>query len=106
MIVAGVMSGTSADGVDVALCRIAPPLREGGTPRIKVLGHAGFGYPKAVRTALLHVMEGGIADASEMSRLNWRLGAIYADCIEKTASKFGVKVGLVDVMGKRCSIRA
>jgi anhydro-N-acetylmuramic acid kinase len=100
LIVAGVMSGTSADGVDVALCRISPPLREGGVPRIKVLGHGGFAYPKAVRAAALRVMEGGALTAAEMSQLNWRLGAVYADCVEKTAARFGVKARLVGCHGQ------
>jgi anhydro-N-acetylmuramic acid kinase len=100
MIVAGVMSGTSADGVDVAICRISSSKAGDSMPRIMVLGHGGFNYPKAMREAVLKVMEGGPVPAAEMSRLNWRLGAIYADCIEKTAAKFGVKVGLIGCHGQ------
>lgn len=100
MVVAGVMSGTSADGVDVALCRIAPGLRAGDSPRIKFVGLASFPYPKAVRAELLRVMGGSAASAPELSRLNWRLGEIYADCVEKAAAKFGVRVGLVGCHGQ------
>jgi anhydro-N-acetylmuramic acid kinase len=98
MVVAGVMSGTSADGVDVALCRISGGV--GGVPRVKVLGHVGFRYSKAVRAAVLTAMEGGATTTGELSRLNWRLGAIYAECVEKAAAKFGVKVGLVGCHGQ------
>ena len=57
LVVAGVMSGTSADGVDVAVCRIVAGAD--GEPRVKVLRHEGFRYPKAVREAVLRAMEGG-----------------------------------------------
>jgi anhydro-N-acetylmuramic acid kinase len=100
MVVAGVMSGTSADGVDVALCRIAPGLREGDSPRVKLIGHLGAAYPKAVRAEVLRVMEGEAVTAAEMSRLNWRLGEIYAEAVEKAATRFGVKVGLVGCHGQ------
>ena len=58
LLVAGVMSGTSADGVDVALCRIAPGRGTGDSPRVKLIGHLATRYPKAVRAAVLRVMEG------------------------------------------------
>lgn len=100
MIVAGVMSGTSADGVDVTLCRIAPARAAGGTPTVKLLGHAGFNYPKAVRAAVLAAMDAKAISAAELARLNWRLGEIYADCVEKATAKFGVKVALVGCHGQ------
>ena len=100
MVVAGVMSGTSADGVDVALCRISAGREDGGVPRVKVLGHVGFRYSKGVREAVLRVMEGGAVTAAEISRLHWRLGAIYAECVEKAAAKFGLKVDLVGCHGQ------
>jgi anhydro-N-acetylmuramic acid kinase len=94
------MSGTSADGVDVALCRIWPGAREGDSPRVRLIGLLETWYPKAVRAAVLRVMEGEALTAAEMSRLNWRLGEIYADCVERAAAKFGVKVGLVGCHGQ------
>lgn len=100
MVVAGVMSGTSADGVDVALCKISPARKERDAPRLKLVGHAGFSYSKAVRAAVLAAMDAKAASVADLSRLNWRLGEIYADCVEKAAAKFGVKAGLVGCHGQ------
>ncbi len=100
MVVAGVMSGTSADGVDVALCRIAPGARERDSPRVRLIGLLETRYPRAVRAAVLRVMEGEALTAAEISRLNWRLGDIYADCVEKAVEIFGVRVGLVGCHGQ------
>jgi anhydro-N-acetylmuramic acid kinase len=106
MVVAGVMSGTSADGVDVAVCRIAPALAAGGTlaangtPRVKLLGHLGMRYPAAVREAVLGAMDAKAISTAELSRLHWRLGEVYADAVERAAAKFGVKVELVGCHGQ------
>ena len=100
MIIAGVMSGTSADGVDVAICRITASAKPGGTPRIKLLHHAGFSYPKAVRAAVLAAMNAESTSVAEMSRLNWRLGEIYAEAIEKASAQAGVKLDLAACHGQ------
>jgi anhydro-N-acetylmuramic acid kinase len=100
LVVAGVMSGTSADGVDVAVCRISAGVGDGAVPRVKVLGHVGFGYSKAMRGAVLRVMEGEAVTAAEMSRLHWRLGEVYAECVSQAAEMLGVNVGLVGCHGQ------
>lgn len=99
IIVAGVMSGTSADGVDVALCRISPTTTL-GTPRVKLIGHAGSAYPKAVRAAVLAAMDAKAITVAELSRLNWRLGELYADAVARAEAKFGVTATLVGCHGQ------
>lgn len=98
MIVAGVMSGTSGDGVDVAICRIASSRDE--APKVNLVGHAGFKYPKGLREAVLKAMDAQAMAVADMSRLNWRLGEVYADAVEATEKQFGVKVGLVGCHGQ------
>ncbi len=100
MVVAGVMSGTSADGVDVAVCRISPARVKSGTPVVKLLGHLGVSYPKAVRAAVLGAMDADAISVAELARLNWLLGETYADAVEKAQEQIGVKVGLVGCHGQ------
>jgi anhydro-N-acetylmuramic acid kinase len=100
MVVAGVMSGTSADGVDVSVCRISPARVKGGTPMVKLLGYVGTEYPKTVRAAVLGAMDAQAISVAELARLNWRLGEVYADAVAKAQESVGVKVGLVGCHGQ------
>lgn len=98
MIVAGVMSGTSADGVDVALCRIGPG--KDGSPRIKLVGSSSFAYPRVLRKAVLAAMDAKSISAAELSQLNWRLGEVYAEAVAEAAAQYGIKVQLVGCHGQ------
>jgi anhydro-N-acetylmuramic acid kinase len=100
MVVAGVMSGTSADGIDVAVCRISPTRVNGSAPRVKLLGHFGAAYSKGLRAAVLEAMDAQAIPVAELSRLNWRLGEVYADAVTKAQEMCGVKVGLVGCHGQ------
>ena len=100
MIVAGVMSGTSADGVDVAICRIAPASEKNGTPRLKLLGHRAFPYSKKLRAAVLAAMDAKQITTAELARLSWRLGEVYAECVETTAKELKLKPQLVSCHGQ------
>jgi anhydro-N-acetylmuramic acid kinase len=97
MIVAGIMSGTSADGIDVAVVRIAPgKLR----PRLTLLAHEGFPYPAPLRRAVLAAMNAASTSTAELARLNWRLGIAYADAVEETAKRHKIKLDLVGCHGQ------
>lgn len=96
MIVAGVMSGTSADGVNVALVRM------GGRARTSfaLLGHAEYAYPKKVRAAVLAAMNASQASVADLARLNFLLGELYSDAVLATERQFRVKVDLVGCHGQ------
>ena len=97
MTVAGIMSGTSADGVDVALVRITP----GATvPRIKLLAHHGVAYPAALRKAVLAAMNAPRTSTAELARLNWRLGIAYAEAVRAALQKHPVKLDLIGCHGQ------
>jgi len=97
MIVAGVMSGTSADGIDVALVMITPSAAQ---PKIKLLAHHAVGYPPALRRAVLTAMDAKQTSTAELARLNWRLGMAYAEAVRAAVEKHRVKIDLVGCHGQ------
>lgn len=94
MIVAGVMSGTSADGINVALVRLQG---RGFRTRFRVLAHRQYAYPAAVRRAVLEAMNSRDAKVAELARLNFLLGELYAEVIRKTLRALHVR--RVDLVG-------
>jgi anhydro-N-acetylmuramic acid kinase len=98
MIVAGVMSGTSADGINVALVRISSQAKAG--PKLKLLGHAEFPYPPKVRSAVLAAMNSTKASVADLARLNFLLAELYAEAVLATQRQFHVKALLVGCHGQ------
>jgi anhydro-N-acetylmuramic acid kinase len=100
MIVAGVMSGTSADGIDVALVRISSASRVHFQPRVKLLGHAAFPYHRDVRRAVLSAMNASRASVADLARLNFLLAELYAEAVLATQKRFDFKAELVGCHGQ------
>ena len=100
MIIAGVMSGTSADGINVALLRLLKNARGQQYPRHTLLGHEEYPFPVPVRRAVLAMMNAELARVADLARLNFLLGELYAEAVAKTARKHRVKLDLVGCHGQ------
>jgi anhydro-N-acetylmuramic acid kinase len=96
MLVLGLMSGTSADGIDVALAKVS-----GSPPRLKseLLAHAAFKLPTAVRAEILRVAEQSKTAAGDLSQLNFRLGEVFAETALNACRKFRVGVRKIALIG-------
>lgn len=70
----GIMSGTSADGIDVCLARFP-------RNRVELFAHCHLPYPAALRQQVLSVMKG--ADLEAASRLDVALADAYADAVRE-----------------------
>jgi anhydro-N-acetylmuramic acid kinase len=97
VIVAGVMSGTSADGINVALVEISGA---GFDTRFELLAHHEYPYPRPVRRAVLAAMNAGRASVADLARLNFLLGELYAAAVLTTQKKAEVKVELIGCHGQ------
>jgi anhydro-N-acetylmuramic acid kinase len=115
LVVAGVMSGTSADGINVALVRVGETRRGAGqrsgtasvvrgrqypARTIQLLGQVEFPYAKQVRSAVLGAMNAEEISVAELARLNFLLGELYADAVLSAQRRFRVKSELVGCHGQ------
>jgi len=122
MIVAGVMSGTSADGIDVALVEFSPgpkstrraasrktaagsshPGKAAPPPvptPLQFRGHAELPYPADVRRLVLASMNSPRASVADLARLNFLLGDLYAEAVLSAQKRLKLKVDLVGCHGQ------
>ena len=95
-LVLGMMSGTSADGIDVALVRIS-----GAPPNLnaRLLSHASVKYPPALRKEILRVAEQRPLIAGALSQLNFRLGELFAGAAIAACRHFRVALSKIALVG-------
>ncbi len=89
------MSGTSLDGIDVAIIDITG---SGFRAKINVLTTHSVPYPKKIREALLTVSNANCV-TGDISRLNFLLGELYAEALEETAERGAIPLDSIKLIG-------
>ena len=88
----GIMSGTSADGIDVALVRISGR-------RARLENFAAMKFNAGVREKILSLGEGRPVTTGELSQLNFLLGRTFAKAALAACREFRVSVSRISVIG-------
>jgi len=96
MRVLGLMSGTSADGIDVAEARIS-----GASPAVgaKFEGHYHVRFPGRVREAILRLANGGPTTTAEISQLNFVLGEEFERAAIAACKKWRMGLRQISLIG-------
>ena len=96
MIVLGMMSGTSGDGIDTAVVEIfgIPPVVEW-----KLIHHDHMPFPKEVRDEIFACFRPESSSVDRLCRLNFALSEVYADAALKTIRNAGMTPEQIDLIG-------
>ena len=90
--VAGLMSGTSADGVDAAIVDIGPR-------GVHLVAFDTFPHPRAVREQIFQCFDPSTARVDDLCHLNFVLGEVFADAVIHLADESGVPLRSIDIIG-------
>ena len=86
------MSGTSADGVDVAIIDIGPS-------GIEVVAFGTVAYPASLRRRIFRLFDVETARIDDLCHLNVVLGEVFADALLRVCRKSGIRPDSIDVIG-------
>ena len=92
MRVVGLMSGTSADGVDAAVVDIS-------RGKVRLLAFEVFPYPAALRRQILSLCMPESARLEDICHYNFVLGEVFADAVIKLCSKSDIALSSIDLIG-------
>lgn len=91
----GLMSGTSFDGLDIALCEFEG---SGLDTRVRVLNFVTEAYPSQFKEDLKSVFAKQNVDFEKLTILNAFIGNYYAELILKNLKNWGVSVAEIDLI--------
>ncbi|HYK52091.1 MAG TPA: anhydro-N-acetylmuramic acid kinase [Candidatus Eremiobacteraceae bacterium] len=94
----GLMSGTSADGIDVAAVDVDLD-REAARPDIRVLNFVTLPYDPAVHARLLSTSSSPSTPINQLGELNVAVGEALGNAALEAAAKWDLDIRSVDVIG-------
>ncbi|MCY4145641.1 MAG: anhydro-N-acetylmuramic acid kinase [Chloroflexi bacterium] len=95
MIIAGLMSGTSADGIDVAICEVR------GQPSqlsADIISGATYPYSRDLRERILRSCDPNQSCAPAIANLHVELAEVFADCVLRQLGLAGMAADSVDLV--------
>ena len=95
MRVAGIMSGTSLDGIDVAIVDVRGA---GWNLKARLAGFRTCPYPRPVRAAILSVSN-AVTHTAQISRLHFLLGELYAEAVIDTCAACRLPLRSLELIG-------
>lgn len=95
-LVIGLMSGTSADGIDAVLTRISG---YGTDIKVQQLEFLFLPFSKEIRERILQIAEGNYGGAAEICRMSSLLGQLYATACLELCKKANIPIPEIDFIG-------
>jgi anhydro-N-acetylmuramic acid kinase len=93
---AGIMSGTSLDGIDVLITRIKGA---GVKTRFVNAAFKVFAIPPGLKAKMRGIMHSKCASLEDICRINYEISALYAACVKKLCASSGLKISDLDFIG-------
>lgn len=96
MLIVGLMSGTSADGIDAALCEITgePP-----NLRARIVHAIAYAYPDGFQARILLASQPETGRVDELCKLHFMLGELFADAVLRVIAESGKTPTEIDLIG-------
>ncbi|MBA2363534.1 MAG: anhydro-N-acetylmuramic acid kinase, partial [Chloroflexia bacterium] len=99
MRVMGMISGTSVDAIDVAICDLAPDAVSGPDAlTLRLVAHAEQPFPPTLRERTLDLLALQAAPLADLTELNFQIGAAFADAALQTLATAGIGVEEIDLV--------
>ena len=96
LMVIGLMSGTSADGMDAALTEITG---RSTAMQVRQIAFVSLPYPEAVRNEILRLASGKQGGSHDLALFHFYLGHQAADACREVCRKAGISLAEVDLVG-------
>ncbi|WP_201028605.1 anhydro-N-acetylmuramic acid kinase, partial [Geobacillus sp. B4113_201601] len=96
MLVVGLMSGTSLDGIDASLVKIDG---FGTSTKIKVIKSTFLPYEQTLKEELLSAMDKKRSNVEQICSLNFKLGYLFADGVKKVCREADIPLSQIDLIG-------
>ncbi len=92
----GLMSGTSADGIDAVVVEITG---NGKKTNVREIAFATYPFPHGYKKFLLQNSDPGTARLDNLTRLNVLIAELFADAAGKIAKSAGKRLSEIDLIG-------
>ena len=94
--VISLMSGTSCDGIDACLVKIAG---NGLSTEVHIIGFETYPYSNEIRELIFEASRKETGTVDKICRLNFTLGKLFADAAVQIAGKVSVPLSEIDIVG-------